>query len=147
MDLGWKLELLANGVFHKWKNDCLINNFLVTCSTVQDQLSNRTHFCDLLQYFEGEVDIASVQAYSLEWHENAGQLSKITIDESKILLENCICCVTQHISTQPTNGLEMHLRLCIKPWVSFFWCFCQLLLVHEPVFWPPFSWDHILAYS
>ena len=53
-----------------------------------------THFCDLSRYFGGEVDIASVQAHSLEWHENAGQLSKMTIDESKILPENRIPRVT-----------------------------------------------------
>jgi hypothetical protein len=40
------------------------------------------------------VDIASVQAHSLEWHENAGQLSKMTIDESKILPENRVPRVT-----------------------------------------------------
>ena len=40
------------------------------------------------------MDIASVQAHSLEWHENAGQLSKMTIDESKILPENRIPRVT-----------------------------------------------------
>ena len=53
-----------------------------------------THFCDLSRYFGGEVDIASVQAHSLEWNENAGQLSKMTIDESKILPENRIPRVT-----------------------------------------------------
>jgi Putative oxidoreductase C terminal domain len=40
------------------------------------------------------VDIMSVQAHSLEWYENAGQLSKLTIDESKILPENRIPRVT-----------------------------------------------------
>jgi len=53
-----------------------------------------THFCDLSRYFGGEVDIASVQAHSLEWYENAGQLSKMTIDEGKILPENRIPRVT-----------------------------------------------------
>ncbi|TFK76507.1 hypothetical protein BDN72DRAFT_240715 [Pluteus cervinus] len=53
-----------------------------------------THFCDLSRYFGGEVDMSSVQAHSLEWHENAGQLSKLTIDESKILPENRIPRVT-----------------------------------------------------
>ena len=53
-----------------------------------------THFCDLSRYFGGEVDIASVQAHSLEWHENAGKLSKMTIDESKILPENRVPRVT-----------------------------------------------------
>ena len=40
------------------------------------------------------MDIASVQAHSLEWHENAGQLSKMKIDEGKILPENRIPRVT-----------------------------------------------------
>ena len=53
-----------------------------------------THFCDLSRYFGGEVDINSVQAHSLEWHENAGHLSKMTIDENKILPENRIPRVT-----------------------------------------------------
>ncbi|KAI0064663.1 hypothetical protein BV25DRAFT_276647 [Artomyces pyxidatus] len=53
-----------------------------------------THFCDLSRYFGGEVDIASVSAHSLEWHENAGHLSKQQIDESKIAPENRIPRVT-----------------------------------------------------
>jgi predicted dehydrogenase len=53
-----------------------------------------THFCDLSRYFGGEVDIASVSAHSLEWNENAGHLSKISIDESKIAPENRIPRVT-----------------------------------------------------
>ncbi|KAI0046694.1 hypothetical protein FA95DRAFT_1493597 [Auriscalpium vulgare] len=53
-----------------------------------------THFCDLSRYFGGEVDIASVQAHSLEWHENAGRLTKQTIDESKIAPENRIPRIT-----------------------------------------------------
>jgi len=53
-----------------------------------------THFCDLSRYFGGEVDIRSVQAHSLEWDENAGQLSKLMIDESKIAPENRIPRVT-----------------------------------------------------
>lgn len=53
-----------------------------------------THFCDLSRYFGGEIDISSVQAHSLEWHENAGKLSKMPIDESKILPENRIPRVT-----------------------------------------------------
>lgn len=40
------------------------------------------------------MDIKSVQAHSLEWNENAGQLSKMSIDESKILPENRIPRVT-----------------------------------------------------
>lgn len=53
-----------------------------------------THFCDLSRYFGGEVDIRSVQAHSLEWNENAGHLSKMRIDESKISPENRIPRVT-----------------------------------------------------
>ncbi|PPR03522.1 hypothetical protein CVT24_007008 [Panaeolus cyanescens] len=53
-----------------------------------------THFCDLSRYFGGEVDISSVQAHSLEWDEEAGQLSKMSIDESKIAPENRIPRVT-----------------------------------------------------
>ena len=53
-----------------------------------------THFCDLSRYFGGEVDISTVSAHSLEWDENAGHLSKITIDESKIAPENRIPRVT-----------------------------------------------------
>ncbi|KAF7440449.1 hypothetical protein PC9H_000794 [Pleurotus ostreatus] len=53
-----------------------------------------THFCDLSRYFGGEVDITSVTAHSLEWNENAGQLSHMRIDESKIAPENRIPRVT-----------------------------------------------------
>lgn len=53
-----------------------------------------THFCDLSRYFGGEVDIASVTAHSLEWDEEAGQLSKMSIDESKIAPEHRIPRVT-----------------------------------------------------
>ncbi|KAG1891206.1 putative oxidoreductase C terminal-domain-containing protein [Suillus subluteus] len=53
-----------------------------------------THFCDLSRYFGGEVDIASVTAHSLDWDENAGHLSKVRIDESKIAPENRIPRVT-----------------------------------------------------
>jgi Putative oxidoreductase C terminal domain len=49
---------------------------------------------DLSRYFGGEVDISSVVAHSLEWHENAGRLSKIPIDESKIKPANRIPRVT-----------------------------------------------------
>ncbi|KAF8350761.1 putative oxidoreductase C terminal-domain-containing protein [Amanita rubescens] len=53
-----------------------------------------THFCDLSRYFGGEVDYTSVQAHSLEWDENAGQLSKLQVDESQITPENRIPRVT-----------------------------------------------------
>jgi len=53
-----------------------------------------THFCDLSRYFGGDVDISTVQAHALEWDEAAGQLSKMSIDESKISPENRIPRVT-----------------------------------------------------
>jgi predicted dehydrogenase len=53
-----------------------------------------THFCDLSRYFGGEVDIASVTAHSLDWDENAGRLSAMRVDESKIAPENRIPRVT-----------------------------------------------------
>ncbi|KAF9069944.1 putative oxidoreductase C terminal-domain-containing protein [Rhodocollybia butyracea] len=53
-----------------------------------------THFCDLSRYFGGEVDIDTVMAHSLEWNENAGQLSAMKVDESKIPPENRIPRVT-----------------------------------------------------
>ncbi|KAK4698559.1 hypothetical protein P7C70_g7713, partial [Phenoliferia sp. Uapishka_3] len=43
-----------------------------------------THFIDLSRYFGGDVDMASVQANSLEWYEEAGQLSVIPVDEDAI---------------------------------------------------------------
>ena len=53
-----------------------------------------THFCDLSRYFGGEVDMSTVNAHSLEWDENAGQLSRMTVDETKIPPENRIPRVT-----------------------------------------------------
>ncbi|PIL24030.1 hypothetical protein GSI_13781 [Ganoderma sinense ZZ0214-1] len=53
-----------------------------------------THFCDLSRYFGGEVDMSTVNAHSLEWDENAGHLSKMTVDETKIPPENRIPRVT-----------------------------------------------------
>ncbi|EPT06209.1 hypothetical protein FOMPIDRAFT_1021223 [Fomitopsis schrenkii] len=53
-----------------------------------------THFCDLSRYFGGEVDMSTVQAHSLEWDENAGHLSKMSIDETAIPPENRIPRVT-----------------------------------------------------
>ena len=41
-----------------------------------------THFCDLSRYFGGDVDMSTVMAHSLEWNENAGHLSKVSILES-----------------------------------------------------------------
>ncbi|KIK59734.1 hypothetical protein GYMLUDRAFT_44169 [Collybiopsis luxurians FD-317 M1] len=53
-----------------------------------------THFCDLSRYFGGEVDMDTVVAHSLEWDENAGHLSAMKVDESKIPPENRIPRVT-----------------------------------------------------
>ncbi|PSR74105.1 hypothetical protein PHLCEN_2v10061 [Hermanssonia centrifuga] len=53
-----------------------------------------THFCDLSRYFGGDVDISTVSAHSLEWYENAGQLSKMQVDETAIPPENRIPRVT-----------------------------------------------------
>lgn len=39
---------------------------------------------DLSRYFGGDVDINSVQAHSVEWDEEPGQLSRVPVDESKI---------------------------------------------------------------
>lgn len=79
-----------------------IQSFLYFKSAVADHIEisagpiieQGTHFCDLSRYFGGEVDISSVQAHSLEWHENAGRLSKMSIDESNIASENRIPRVT-----------------------------------------------------
>ena len=62
-----------------------------SCGPVVEQ---GTHFCDLSRYFGGDVDISTVSAHSLEWYENPGQLSKQTIDESRIAPENRIPRVT-----------------------------------------------------
>lgn len=69
----------------------MMSTFHHSCGPVVEQ---GTHFCDLSRYFGGDVDISTVTAHSLEWHENAGQLSKQTIDESKIAPENRIPRVT-----------------------------------------------------
>jgi predicted dehydrogenase len=65
-----------------------------SCGPVVEQ---GTHFCDLSRYFGGDVDISSVIAHSLEWHENAGQLTKQKIDESQIAPENRIPRVTSAV--------------------------------------------------
>jgi hypothetical protein len=46
------------------------------------------------RYFGGDVDISTVTAHSLEWYENAGKLSKQSIDESAIKEENRIPRIT-----------------------------------------------------
>jgi predicted dehydrogenase len=57
-------------------------------------IEQATHLCDLCRYFGGEVDISTIKAHSLEWHESAGHLSKMSVDESQIAPENRIPRVT-----------------------------------------------------
>ena len=61
------------------------------CGPVVEQA---THFVDLSRYFGGDVDHDSVQASALEWYEEAGELSKIPLDESVIPEEDRIPRVT-----------------------------------------------------
>jgi predicted dehydrogenase len=64
------------------------------CSSAGPVIEQGTHFCDLSRYFGGEVDLSTVVAHTLEFDENAGQLSAMKIDESKIAPENRIPRVT-----------------------------------------------------
>jgi predicted dehydrogenase len=75
----WYAELRNTSAFHR------------SCGPVIEQ---GTHFCDLSRYFGGDVDISTVNAHSLEWYENAGVLTKQTIDETRIAPENRIPRVT-----------------------------------------------------
>ncbi|KAM0753680.1 hypothetical protein T439DRAFT_322568 [Meredithblackwellia eburnea MCA 4105] len=61
------------------------------CGPVVEQA---THFIDLSRYFGGDVDMDSVQANSLEWFEEAGELSVVPVDESIIPEEDRIPRVT-----------------------------------------------------
>lgn len=47
-------------------------------------IEQATHFCDLMRYIAGDVDLDSVKALSVEYYEKAGKLSHQAIDESKI---------------------------------------------------------------
>ena len=47
-------------------------------------IEQATHLCDLSRYLGGEIDLASINAHSLRWDEDAGHLSKVPIDESLI---------------------------------------------------------------
>ncbi|EMT62711.1 putative oxidoreductase C terminal-domain-containing protein [Fusarium oxysporum II5] len=51
------------------------------CGPIVEQA---THFCDLARYLGGDIDLDTVQAYSLEHYEPPGKLSHMAIDESKI---------------------------------------------------------------
>ncbi|KAG9122442.1 hypothetical protein FRC07_001168 [Ceratobasidium sp. 392] len=53
-------------------------------------IEQATHFCDLARYFGGDVDLATVSARTVEWHERTGKLSRIPIDEALIAPENRI---------------------------------------------------------
>lgn len=71
-----------------------MSNYSVSLLSAGPVVEQGTHFCDLSRYFGGEVDISSVTAHALEWDEDAGQLSKMSIDESKIAPQNRIPRVT-----------------------------------------------------
>ena len=57
------------------------------CGPIVEQA---THFCDLMRYLGGEVDLDTVQAVALEHYENAGKLQHLAIDESVIPAEERI---------------------------------------------------------
>ncbi|QRV74648.1 hypothetical protein RhiJN_02663 [Ceratobasidium sp. AG-Ba] len=44
-----------------------------------------THFCDLARYFAGDVDLGTVAARTVEWHERPGKLARLPIDESNLI--------------------------------------------------------------
>ncbi|KAH9946084.1 putative oxidoreductase C terminal-domain-containing protein [Epithele typhae] len=71
-----------------------------------------THFCDLSRYFGGEVDMSTVSAHSLDWDENAGQLSKMSIDESAIPPENRIPRVTAATWKYDSGAVGSFTHLC-----------------------------------
>ncbi|WOO78419.1 putative protein UNK417 [Vanrija pseudolonga] len=56
-------------------------NKSIDCGPIVEQA---THFVDLSRYFGGEIDLPSILAHSIEWYEKPGQLSKLSVDESKI---------------------------------------------------------------
>lgn len=51
------------------------------CGPIVEQA---THMIDLSRYIAGDVVLDSVQAHSLEWYEEAGELSSIPVDENAI---------------------------------------------------------------
>ncbi len=70
-------------------------------------IEQATHFCelpsyhctivilsaeigDLARYFGGDVDLGTVSARTVEWHERPGKLSRLPIDESLVAPENRI---------------------------------------------------------
>ena len=68
-------------------------NLTVSCSA-GPIIEQGTHFCDLSRFFGGDVDMSTVSAHALEWFEEPGKLSKMSIDESLILPENRVPRVT-----------------------------------------------------
>lgn len=85
------------------------------CPSAGPIVEQGTHFCDLSRYFGGEVDIATVTAHSLEWDENAGKLSNMSIDESQIAPENRIPRVTAATWSEfsPVKNSKTELKLII----------------------------------
>lgn len=55
-------------------------------------MEQATHVCDLSRYFGGEVDLSSISACTIEWHEEPGKLAHIDEKclESKVLPEDKI---------------------------------------------------------
>ncbi|KAF8311266.1 hypothetical protein DL93DRAFT_1490924 [Clavulina sp. PMI_390] len=53
-----------------------------SCGPIVEQA---THFCDLSRYFGGEVDHTTVQAASVEFYEDAGQLGAMPFDENEVI--------------------------------------------------------------
>ncbi|KAI1359001.1 putative oxidoreductase C terminal-domain-containing protein [Xylaria arbuscula] len=62
-----------------------------------------THFCDLMRYLGGDVELDTVFAYALEHYEPAGKLSHMAVDESLIPEEKRIPRATSAI-WKFTNG-------------------------------------------
>lgn len=49
------------------------------CGPIVEQA---THFCDLSRYFGGEVRLPSIMAHSLEWYEEPGRLTKVSLSHT-----------------------------------------------------------------
>jgi predicted dehydrogenase len=62
-----------------------------------------THFCDLLRYIVGEVDDDSVNVATVEQDEEAGKLSHLRIDESKVAVNDRVPRTTS-VSWKFENG-------------------------------------------
>ncbi|KAG9098714.1 hypothetical protein FS749_003150 [Ceratobasidium sp. UAMH 11750] len=66
-------------------------------------IEQATHFCDLSRYFGGDVDLSTVSARTVEWHERPGKLSRLPIDEALVAPENRIPRVTSAIWYVPAD--------------------------------------------